>query len=124
MLVITKPNSEGENDMRKNTLKSLVAVAALAVLISPVFASTVQKIITVHGVQTLSGKELKNDDYTFKVDDAKIVVELRHKMIAEANGKWEPRDTKYDTDTIITDADGKIQELRFKGEKRAFVIGN
>jgi len=110
--------------MRKNTWKSFVAVAALAVLVSPVFASTVQKIITVHGVQSLSGKQLKNDDYTFKIDETKIVVELRHKVIAEANGKWEPRDTKYEDDTIVTDADGKIQELRFKVEKRAFVIGN
>lgn len=108
--------------MRKNTLKSLVAVAALAVLVSPIFAGTVQRIITVNGVQKVSGKELKNDDYTFKIDDAKMTVELRHKMIAEATGKWEPRDVKYSTDTVITDADGKIQELRLAGEKRAFVV--
>jgi hypothetical protein len=108
--------------MRKNSLKSLVAVAALAVLISPVFAGTVQRIITVHGTQTLAGKQLKNDDYTFKIDDAKMVIELRHKVIAEATGKWETRDKKYDGDEIITDADGKIQEIRLGGEKRAFVV--
>jgi hypothetical protein len=110
--------------MRKNTWKSFVAVAALAVLISPVFAGTVRRIITIHGVQTLSGKELKNDDYTFKIDDGKLVVELHQKVVAEANGKWESRDKKYDTDTIVTDGDGKIQEIRLGGEKRAFVIGN
>jgi len=97
-------------------------VAALAVMISPVFAGTVQRIITVSGVEKVSGKELKNDDYTFKIDDSKMVVELRHKVVAEATGKWEPRDTKYDTDTVITDADGKIQEIRIGGEKRAFVV--
>jgi hypothetical protein len=103
-------------------LKSLVAVAGFAVLISPAFAGTVQRIITVHGTEKLAGKELKNDDYTFKIDDAKLVVELRHKVVAEASGKWEPRDKKYDSDEVITDSDGKIQELRLAGEKRAFVV--
>jgi len=122
MLEVMILKSEENNDMRKNTLKSLVAVAALAVMISPVFAGTVQRIITVNGVQKVSGKELKNDDYTFKIDDAKLTVELRHKVVAEATGKWEARDTKYDTDTVITDADGKIQEIRLGGQKRAFVV--
>jgi hypothetical protein len=108
--------------MRKNTLKSIFAVGALAVMISPVFAGTVQRIITVNGVQKLSGKELKNDDYTFKIDDSKMTVELRHKVVAEATGKWEDRNTKYDTDTVVTDADGKIQEIRLGGQKRAFVV--
>jgi hypothetical protein len=110
--------------MRKNSWKSFVAILALAALVSPAFAKSVVKIITINGTDKVAGKELKHDDYTFKVDDTKLTVELRHKVVAEANGRWEPRDKKNDTDTLITGTDGQIQELRFAGEKRAFVIGS
>jgi hypothetical protein len=110
--------------MRRNTMKYFLVVAALAVLVMPAFAKPVQRIITVNGTQKVAGKELKNDDYTFKVDDTKVVVELRHKVIAEANGRWEPRDKKYETDTVVSGEGGSIVELRFAGEKRAFVIAS
>jgi hypothetical protein len=110
--------------MRRNTWKSLVAVLALTVLVMPAFATPITKIITINGTDKVAGKVLKNDNYTFKVDDTKLVVELRHKVVAEANGKWETRDKKYDTDTVVTGEDGQIQEPRFAGEKRAFVIGS
>jgi hypothetical protein len=108
--------------MRKNGLKPLVAVAALAMLVTPAFAKTDTRIITISGTDKISGKELKNDDFTFKVDDTKVVVVKGSKVVAEATGRWEPRDKKYDTDTVITDSNGQIQELRFAGQKRAFVI--
>jgi hypothetical protein len=109
--------------MRKNTWKSLFAVAGLAVLVSPAFARPETRIITIDGTDKISGKELKNDVFAFKVDDTKLVVVKGSKVVAEATGRWEPRDTKYGTDTVVTNSDGQIQELRFAGEKRAFVIG-
>lgn len=108
--------------MRKNSWKSLFAVLALAVLVMPVFAKTETRIITINGTTKIAGKELKNNDFAFKVDDTKLVVVKGSKVVAEATGRWEPRDKKYDTDTVITGADGQIQELRFAGEKRAFII--
>jgi hypothetical protein len=108
--------------MRINGLKSVVAVAALAMLVTPAFAKPETRIITIDGVDKISGKELKNDVFAFKVDDTKLVVVKGSKVVAEATGRWEPRDKKYDTDTVVTDANGQIQELRFAGQKRAFVI--
>jgi hypothetical protein len=122
MLKATFPKSKESNDMLKNGLKSLIAVAALAVLVSPAFAKPETRIITIDGTDKIAGKELKNDVFAFKVDDSKLVVVKGNKVVAEATGRWEPRDTKYDTDTVVTDANGQIQELRFAGEKRAFVI--
>jgi len=112
--------------MRSNIWKSVLAVLVLAVLVMPAFANpiTITKTITINGTERVAGKELKNDDYTFKVTDTKLVVELRNKVIAEITGRWEPRDKKYDTDTVVATQDGQIQELRFAGEKRAFVIGS
>jgi hypothetical protein len=110
--------------MRSNTWKSLLAVLALTMLVTPAFAKSIQRIITINGSEKVAGKELKNDDYTFKVDDTKLVVELRHKVVAETTGHWVDRDKKYSTDTVVATEDGQIQELRFAGEKRAFVIGS
>jgi hypothetical protein len=108
---------------RRSFWKSLAALLALAVIVSPAFAKPITKVITVIEHQKIAGKQLNNDDYTFRVDDTKLVVELRHKVVAETTGRWEPRDTKYEADTLVSGADGQIIELRFAGEKRAFVIG-
>jgi hypothetical protein len=109
--------------MQRNSWKSVAAVLALAIIVSPVFAKPVSRVITMAADQKIAGKQLNHDDYTFIVNDTKLVVELRHKVVAEVTGKWEPRDRKYDGNTVVSGADGQILEVRFSGEKRAFVIG-
>jgi hypothetical protein len=117
--------------MRSNTLKSrrniwrsFAAVLALAALVAPAFAKPVTKVINIVDHQKIAGKQLNNEAYTFRVDDTKLVVELRSKVVAEATGRWEPRDKKNDGDAVVSDANGQIIELRFSGEKRAFVISS
>ncbi|HEY4838732.1 MAG TPA: hypothetical protein VIH72_09000 [Candidatus Acidoferrales bacterium] len=110
--------------MRKNGWKSVVAVLALVMMVSPAFAKPISRVITMAADQKIAGKQLNHDDYTFVVDDTKLVVELHHKVVAEVTGKWEPRDRKYDGNTVVSGADGQILEVRFSGEKRAFVIGS
>jgi hypothetical protein len=109
--------------MRKNGWKSVVAVLALAIIVSPAFAKPVSRVITMAADQKIDGKQLNHDDYTFTVNDTKLVVELHHKVVAEVTGKWEPRDRTYEGNTVVSGADGQILEVRFSGEKRAFVIG-
>jgi hypothetical protein len=110
--------------MHNSIWKSLSMVLMIAMLVIPAFAKPVMKTITISDSRKIAGKELKNNDYTFKVDDTKLVVELKHKVVAEATGRWEPRDQKNDGDALVTDADGQILELRFAGEKRVFVIAS
>lgn len=110
--------------MRSKSLKCLVAVLALAALVIPSFAKPLTKMVTLTGPQKIAGKELREGDYKFKVDDNKVVVEFRNKVIAEASGKWEPRDTKWEADSFVSGSDGQVQEIRFAGEKRSFVIGS
>jgi hypothetical protein len=109
--------------MRTNRWKSAVAVLALAIMVTPAFAKPVSRVITMVAEQKIAGKQLNHDNYTFIVDDTKLVVELRHQVIAEVTGRWEPRDRKYENNTVISGPDGQIMEVRFSGEKRAFVIG-
>jgi hypothetical protein len=110
--------------MRRNTLKPFILVLALAGLVTPAFAKSVVKIIMIAGPQSVAGIQLKNNDYTFRVDDTKLVVELHHKVVAEATGHWEPRPEKYHADMLVSTDAGQIQELRFAGEKQAFVPGS
>lgn len=110
--------------MRKNTWKSLIVGLALTVLVMPVLADTMIKHVEITGTHKIAGKEMKADVYTFKVDDTKVVVELRHKLIGEANGRWEPSDTKHRLTSVVASDDGTIHELRFAGEKRTFIIGS
>jgi hypothetical protein len=107
-----------------NSWKFLIAVLVLAVLVLPVFAKPVSRVITMVAEQKIAGKQLNHDDYTFIVDDTKMVVELKNKVVAEVTGRWEPRDRKYEGNTVVSGADGQIIEVRFSGEKRAFVIGS
>jgi hypothetical protein len=109
---------------RRSNWKSLAALLALAVIVTPAFAKPITKVITIAEHQKIAGKQLNNDAYTFRVDDTKLVVTLKNKMVAEATGRWEPRDTKNDGNAVVSDANGQIIELRFDGEKRAFVIGS
>jgi hypothetical protein len=108
--------------MRKTSWKSIFAVLALAALVMPVFAKPLSMVINIANNQKIAGKELKSDAYTFKVDDTKLTVELKHKVVVEATGRWEPRDQKIEANSIVFGADGQVQELRFSGEKRVFVI--
>jgi hypothetical protein len=108
--------------MRKTSWKSIFAVLALAALVMPAFAKPVSMVINIANNQKVAGKELKSDAYTFKVDDTKLTVELKHKVVVEAAGRWEPRDQKIEANSIVFGSDGQVQELRFSGEKRVFVI--
>ncbi len=109
--------------MRRNTLKSLVAVLALAVIVTPAFAKPESKIITLTSTQKFAGKELREGDYTFKVDDNKVTIEFRKKVVAEVTGHWAPRDQKWESDSFVSGADGQVSEIRLAGEKRTFMIG-
>ncbi len=109
--------------MRNKSLKYLIAVLAMTVLTLPAFAKAVSKIITLSSTSKIAGKELKaGDTYTFNVDDTKLTVEKNKKVVAEATGRWEQRNEKYEGDGFVKDADGQIQEIRFAGERRAFII--
>jgi hypothetical protein len=110
-------------DMRRNTWKSLVAVLALALMVMPVFAKPESKIITLTEPQKFAGKQLREGDYTFKIDDTKVTIELRNKVVAEVTGHWAPRDQKWEYNTFVAGADGQVAEIRLAGEKRTFMVG-
>jgi hypothetical protein len=109
--------------MRSNSLKSLAAVVALAVMVMPAFAKPESKIITLAEPEKFAGKQLREGDYTFKIDDNKVTIEMKHQVVAEVTGHWVPTNQKWEYDTFIAGADGQVNEIRLSGEKRTFMVG-
>jgi hypothetical protein len=109
--------------MRSNSLKSLVAVLAMAVMVMPAFAKPETKIITLSSTEKIAGKELREGDYMFKIGDNKVTIEMKHKVVAEVSGNWVPRDQKWEHDAFVTGTDGQVSEIRLSGEKRSFMVG-
>ncbi|HEV3220855.1 MAG TPA: hypothetical protein VGZ48_13880 [Candidatus Acidoferrales bacterium] len=108
--------------MRSKSLRSLVAFLAVMALVVPAFARDINRIVSVPNQTKIAGKTLKAGDYTFKVSDNKVTIELNHKLVAEASGRWEPRDSKWASDSLVVGADGQVREIRFGGEKRVFIV--
>ncbi len=104
------------------SLKSLFALLVLMALVVPAFAKSINKIITVNDETKIVGKTLKPGDYTFKINDNKLTIEVNHRVVAEAAGRWEPRDSKWDADQLVTGPDSQVQEIRLSGEKGVFII--
>ncbi len=108
--------------MFTKSLKSLFALLVVMVLLVPAFAKGINKTVTLSDDTKIAGKTLKPGDYTFKVDNNKLTVEVNHKVVAEASGRWEPRESKWEVNSLVTGADGQVQEVRLSGEKGVFVV--
>jgi hypothetical protein len=108
--------------MRVKSLKSLIVVLALVALAIPAFAKEINRVLTISNQTKVAGKTLKGGDYSFKVSDTKLTIMQNSKVVAEATGRWEPRDKKVAADGYSTGSDGQIQEVHFSGEKRAFIV--
>ena len=102
--------------MFAKSLKYFAAFLVAAALLVPAFAKNINKIITVSSETKIAGKTLKPGDYTFKVSDNKLTIEVNHKVVAEIAGRWEPRDSKWSADSLVTGPDGQVQEVRLGGE--------
>jgi hypothetical protein len=119
---LNSSNQKEKSQMRAKSLKSVVAFLVLLAFIVPAFAKEINRTISLPDQTKIAGKTLKRGDYTFKVSDTKLTIEMNNKVMAEATGRWEPRDKKVATDGFSTGADGQVQEVHFAGEKRVFVV--
>jgi hypothetical protein len=108
--------------MHRKHLKSLAAFLVMMALVVPAFARDINKIVAVPDQTKIAGKILKAGNYTFKVNENKVTIEAKGKIVAEAAGRWEPRDSKWASDSFVTGADGQVREIRFAGEKRVFIV--
>jgi hypothetical protein len=105
----------------KSLLANLVLCGALAAA-APVFAKPVSTTLPVTHTVKVGQTEIKAGDYRFLIDGNHLTILNGHKQIAEAEGRWEDRNTKSDFNSIVSGSDGKLIELRFQGKKSVFVL--
>jgi len=105
----------------KSLLANLVLCGALAVAV-PLFAKPMSTTVPLGHSVKVGQTDLKAGDYRFLIDGTHLTVFIGKKNVAEAEGKWEERDTKSPYTEVVSTNDGKLVELRFEGKKSVFVL--
>lgn len=108
--------------MKNNSLlANLVLAGALAVAI-PAFAKPMSTTLPISHSVKVGQTEIKAGDYRFLIDGNHLAILNGKKLVAEADGRWEDRDNKAQYNSVVSNADGKVIELRFEGKKSVFVL--
>ena len=105
----------------KSLLANLVLCGTLAVA-TPLFAKPMSTNVPLSHSVKVGQTDLKAGDYRFLIDGSHLTVFIGKKNVAEAEGKWEDRDTKAPYTEVVSSNDGKLIELRFEGKKTVFVL--
>jgi hypothetical protein len=108
---------------RKSWLPSLVLLAAAAVAV-PAFAKPLSKSLPLNHAVHVGKYDVSAGDYNVLIDGNHMTLKKNSKVVAEADGRWEDRNAKSEYTEILSDSDGKVLELRFAGNKSAFVLSN
>ena len=108
--------------MKKHSLlANLVLAGALATAV-PLFAKPMSTTLPITHNVKVGQTEVKAGDYRFLIDGNHLTILNGRKAIAEADGRWEDRDTKAQYNSVVSNGDGKVIELRFEGKKSVFVL--
>lgn len=105
----------------KSLLANLALFGALAIAV-PTFAKPMSTNVPITHDVKIGQTELKAGDYRFLIDGNHLTILNGKKQVAEADGRWEDRDSKSEYTSIVSNAEGKVIELRFEGKKSVFVL--
>lgn len=106
----------------KSFVRSLVLFSAIALATVPAFAKPISKSLPVNHSVKVGTFDVKAGEYRFLIDGNHLTIMNGKKTVAESDGKWEERDSKYQYNSLVSNADGKLTEVRFAGEKNVFVL--
>jgi len=108
--------------MSNNSLvRCLILASALAISL-PAFAKPVVKDLPVTHTMHVGKTTVQSGDYRILIDGNHLTIQKGKNVVAECEGRWEERDAKVPYDEIVSNADGKMLELRFSGKKSVFVL--
>jgi hypothetical protein len=107
----------------KSWVRNLVLLAAVAIAV-PVFAKPMNKSLPINHSVHVGKYDVKAGDYNVLIDGNHLTMKKNNKVVAEADGRWEERNVKSEYTEILSDNEGKVLELRFAGNKGAFVLTN
>jgi len=105
---------------RQSLLTNLVLAGALAVAV-PVFAKPMSTNVPITHDVKVGQTEVKAGDYRFLIDRNHLTIMNGKKVVAEADGRWEERNSKSAYNSVVSD-NGRVTELRFEGKASVFVL--
>jgi hypothetical protein len=105
---------------RQSLLANLVLAGALALAV-PLFAKPMSTSVPIAHDVKVGQTDVKAGDYRFLIDGNHLTILKGKKTVAEADGRWEDRNTKAPYNSVVSD-NGKIIELRFEGKTSVFVL--
>jgi hypothetical protein len=105
----------------RSLLGNLVLCGALAIAV-PVFAKPMSTTVPLTHSAKVGQTELKAGEYRFLIDGNHLTIFNGRSQVAEADGRWEDRDSKSEYTSVVSNSDGKVMELRFAGKKSVFVL--
>jgi len=106
---------------KQSLLANLVLAGALAVAV-PVFAKPMSTTLPLTHNVKVGQTEVKAGDYRFVIDNNHLTVLNGKKTVAEVDGRWEERSSKAQYNSVVSNDEGKVVELRFEGKTGVFVI--
>ncbi len=101
------------------TTAVLLAVMALAV---SAVAKPINKTISIPQPAKIGLSRLDAGEYRLSVDGTKVTVQKGKQVVAEVEGRWEQRDQKTRSNSVLLGSSGEVQEIRFAGESRVLVL--
>jgi hypothetical protein len=108
--------------MKTNSLFRSIALLAAIALAVPVFAKPYSKTINIAQAAKVGKADLVAGEYHLLIDGNKVTVQKGKQMVAESEGRWEDRQTKFAYDSVLIGGDGQVREVRFSGQNRVFVL--
>jgi hypothetical protein len=108
--------------MKKTSVIQGLTLAAVLAFSTALVAKPMAKTLSVTHPVHVGQSDVKVGDYRAVIDGNHLTLTNGKKTVAEADGRWEDRDSKSEYDAIVADKDGRVIELRFYGQKSAFVI--
>ncbi|HEV3374700.1 MAG TPA: hypothetical protein VG051_03295 [Candidatus Acidoferrum sp.] len=108
--------------MKNNSFFRSVALLAALALAVPVFAKPVSKTINIGQAAKVGKADLQAGEYRLLIDGNKVTVQKGKQMVAESEGRWEDRQTRFAYDSVLIGVDGQVKEVRFGGQNRVFVF--
>lgn len=105
----------------KSILRIMVLLSAVAISV-PAFAKPMSKTIPINHQVHVGKTDVKAGEYRVLIDGNHLTLQNGKKVVAESDGRWEERDKKSDYTEILSNAQGEVLELRFAGQKSAFVL--
>lgn len=108
--------------MKLNTILRTVAMAAALASTVPLLAKPFTKTISIAQSAKIGKVAVQAGDYRLMIDGNKATIEKGKQVVAESEGRWENRDTKSSSDSVLIDNSGQVKEVRFAGQNRVFVF--